>query len=507
MSGSSRFDVVIIGSGMASLTSAALLSKKGFSVCVLEQYSKVGGYLHCFSRFGHRFDTGAHYTGAMGPGQPFHTLLRYLEAYDESLFVPLDPEGFDVFRFPDFEFQLPKGYEKTIERLTKFFPSEREAIRTYFERVKAVVKLFPTYEFTDDALDPVQLIAATETSLATVVEKLTQSRSLRAILYSHCTLHGVMPQEISFGLHAIMVDSLIRGPYGFAKGGDALAQKMVAVIQKNGGTVLTKKKVTRIETMNKIAQAVHTDSGDRYEAKWIVSGCHPKATFRMVDDPGIFSPAFRQRLHTLKETIGIFGIYATHQAPPQFDRLKNYYYFESAEPEKMLDLNRKSDAKPGLAFICPSERIAKSTGTQTLPISIHAACSVEWYKPWIGTAWNKRPHEYHAAKNAYANQIFDFLDQFHPQLKTRIDHFETSTPLSNLYFNGSEEGSAYGIYHSIQNTGARALGPRTHIPNLLITGQNTLFPGILGAAVSALRSAGHICGIKPILKELKELAQ
>jgi all-trans-retinol 13,14-reductase len=114
----SRWDVVIIGSGISALTCAALLSKKGKSVCVLEQYNKVGGYLHCFNRFGDRFDTGAHYVGALGKGQPFHTLLNYLGTYEERLFVELDPNGFDVLRFPDFEFQVPKGYEQTIQRLT-----------------------------------------------------------------------------------------------------------------------------------------------------------------------------------------------------------------------------------------------------------------------------------------------------------------------------------------------------------------------------------------------------
>src|SRR4051794_15307386 len=99
--------VVIIGSGISSLTCAALLSKRGKSVCVLERHTKPGGYLHCFNRFKQRFDTGAHYVGAMDPGQPFYTLLNYLGVYDESLFVPLDEDAFDVMRFPGFDVEFP----------------------------------------------------------------------------------------------------------------------------------------------------------------------------------------------------------------------------------------------------------------------------------------------------------------------------------------------------------------------------------------------------------------
>ena len=82
--------------------------------------------------------------------------------------------------------------------------------------------------------------------------------------------------------------------------------------------------------------------------------------------------------------------------------------------------------------------------------------------------------------------------------------YVTSTPLSNLHFNGSEDGSPYGIYHSIQNTGPRAMGPRTRLLNLLLTGQNSLFPGLLGAATAGLRTSGHILGIKPMLSELRK---
>ena len=123
---SGRYDVILIGSGISSLTAAAILSKKGKSVCVLEKYVKPGGYLHCFNRFGNRFDTGAHYTGALDPGQPFHTLLNYMGVYDESQFVRLNPEGFDEFRFPTFRARIAKDMSAISKFSRAFFrPSGR----------------------------------------------------------------------------------------------------------------------------------------------------------------------------------------------------------------------------------------------------------------------------------------------------------------------------------------------------------------------------------------------
>ena len=94
-------------------------------------------------------------------------------------------------------------------------------------------------------MDSIEVMRAVETPLSKVVEGLTENLELKEVFFSYCTLHGVRPTETPFGLHAIMMDSIIRGPYGFAKGGDALTQKYVEVIKAQGGQVLTKKRVTK----------------------------------------------------------------------------------------------------------------------------------------------------------------------------------------------------------------------------------------------------------------------
>jgi hypothetical protein len=43
------------------------------------------------------------------------------------------------------------------------------------------------------------------------------------------------------------------------------------------------------------------------------------------------------------------------------------------------------------------------------------------------------------------------------------------------------------------------------VRNLLLTGQNTLFPGLLAAAVAGLRTAGNVIGMKPSLAKLREI--
>ncbi|GAB3814755.1 C-3',4' desaturase CrtD [Pontibacter rugosus] len=68
------YDVVIIGSGFGSLTAAALLTKQGLSVCVLEQAKYPGGCSSSYKRKGYWFETGA--TTLVGLDE--HMPLKYL---------------------------------------------------------------------------------------------------------------------------------------------------------------------------------------------------------------------------------------------------------------------------------------------------------------------------------------------------------------------------------------------------------------------------------------------
>lgn len=58
-----NFDAIVIGSGVGGLTTAAILSRAGKKVLVLEQHDQCGGCCHSFYEKGFEFDTGIHYIG------------------------------------------------------------------------------------------------------------------------------------------------------------------------------------------------------------------------------------------------------------------------------------------------------------------------------------------------------------------------------------------------------------------------------------------------------------
>lgn len=492
------WDTIVIGSGISSLTCALLLAKAGQRVLVVERQPKAGGYLHCFSRYGHRFDTGAHYTGGLAAGEPFRALLEHLGAYDPDLFVPL-ADDFDVLRFKDFEVSFERGYDATIARMTDAFPAERAGIKAYFAAVRDAALSLPTYNFALAAPDDDRVGMLMETPLTAVVERLVQDQRLRMVLYAYCVLHGVAPHDVAFGTHAVVTDSLVRGAWGFRHGGEALAARYLGVLATLGGAIIQGTGVKALHTGGtRQVQSVELDDGRQLTAKNIVAGIHPKAVFRLLHD---FRPsvAFASRLGRLTESTPMVGIYAHATAPLPLARNRNYYFFGTDSPAAFA-----TPATLPVAFVCSPDRTGASPA-DAFPLTLHAPASYASYAPWKEHVAGRKPRAYHVQKRVEAEKWLAMAEAFVPGMRAAVARYDVSTPLSNMRFNGSEEGSAYGIYHGLCNTGARAIGPRTHVENLTLTGQSTLFPGILGAAISGLRTAGSLVGIKHIIRQLSPM--
>ncbi len=122
-------DVIVIGSGLGGLECAYILARHGMKVTVLEQDSFIGGCLGTFRRGDTVFDTGFHYVGGLGEGEPLYSLFKYFDLLDLP-WQRLDTECFDEVVIGDEAFPS-NGHRRFAERLSEHFPSERESIEKY----------------------------------------------------------------------------------------------------------------------------------------------------------------------------------------------------------------------------------------------------------------------------------------------------------------------------------------------------------------------------------------
>ncbi|CAL5377978.1 unnamed protein product [Camellia sinensis] len=84
--GKTEADVVVIGSGIAGLCCAGLLSKYQQDALVLESHSLLGGAAHSFEKKGYKFDSGPSlFSGFQSRGPQANPLAQVLDALGESI--------------------------------------------------------------------------------------------------------------------------------------------------------------------------------------------------------------------------------------------------------------------------------------------------------------------------------------------------------------------------------------------------------------------------------------
>ena len=129
------YDVVVIGSGVGGLTAAALLSKSGLSVCVLEKEPHPGGYLAGFRRKDFLFDTAIHWLNQYGPDGMLTRLFDVL-GKDHPAAVP--QQRIRRYLGKGYDYLLTNNPDEMRDQLIADFPHERAGILRFFATAKKI---------------------------------------------------------------------------------------------------------------------------------------------------------------------------------------------------------------------------------------------------------------------------------------------------------------------------------------------------------------------------------
>ncbi|WP_127717059.1 NAD(P)/FAD-dependent oxidoreductase [Halobacteriovorax sp. HLS] len=496
-----NYDAVIIGAGISGLTSSILLAREGMSVAIVEKHSRVGGYLHSFKRFGIEFDTGGHYIGAMEKGGAFRTLLEYLNVYVPEHYRPMAQSKFDRFVIKGKEYSFSQGYDKCIKDLTEHFPHESEGIKQYFEKLLYVAKLMPSSNFKLNERTT-EVFKWMETSLKDTVESYIEDSQLQDVLYSYCTLHGVSPKDVAFAPHAVITDTLIQGPYTFQNSGDDLAKSFKEECSKLGVDFFLGEELLEMNVIDSEIKKLKTTSFE-FCCKYVISSMHPKMTFARLDhDPT--RRVFKDRLLKMKESKSFVAAYIRLKSKTKFDPDTNYYFFKKNISNLFDDAN---PLDPNFLYLCrPGRSNEENYNLKHSFITVHIPCDYSYVSGWKDSTFGKRSESYKAFKEKLKEVIKIELIKIDDSFKTNIDKIEISTPLTNIHYNGSLEGSAYGIYHSISNTGLKGLSPKTKIKNLFLTGQNISFPGLQSSCSAGVRSVSALLRTEKFDEDLRRMS-
>jgi phytoene dehydrogenase-like protein len=136
------YDVIVIGAGIGGLTAAALLSKAGLSVCVLEKEPHVGGYLAGFRRKHFIFDTAIHWLNQSGPDGILDKLFKAIGSDHPKT---IEQHRIRRYKGENFDYLLTNEPDELRDQLIRDFPSEKKGIIKMFLKARQIGKSFKNY--------------------------------------------------------------------------------------------------------------------------------------------------------------------------------------------------------------------------------------------------------------------------------------------------------------------------------------------------------------------------
>ena len=516
------YDVIVIGSGIGGLCSAALLSQMGKKVLVLEQHYTAGGFTHAYEREGYEWDVGVHYIGDMGRKSQGRGLFDYISG-GQLKWAEMDPV-YDRIILGDEHFDFVAGKENFKNSLKQQFPDDTVAIDQYVDLVTTTTKYMAAVSQTKAMPRPLAKLMSLSSknkfpdyaldSSYNVLKGLTDNEKLIAVLCGQWGDHGCPPKESVFLMHALIAGHYFNGGFYPVGGASKIAETIIPQIQVSGGDVLTYADVQEILIVDDRAVGVEMVDGHCLYADYIISNAGVVNTFTKLLPAAISDKfGYRDRVQSLATSMSHGGMYIGLRGTAdelQLPKTNLWIYLDQHHDENVAALRKDPSAPLPLVYVSfPSAKDPnfqrRHPGRSTIEIVI-GPCDFEQYRQWADKSWGKRGDDYEMLKADLSERMLAALYKQLPHLQGKIDYSEVSTPLSTNHFCRYKQGEAYGLAHTKARFEQEWLTPKTRVKGLYLTGQDLISCGVVGALMAGMVTAMSVVGLRgagTLMKKIK----
>lgn len=480
------YDTIIIGTGLGGLVCGYMLAKSGRKVLLLEKNSQIGGCLQTFRRFGVKYDTGMHYIGALDEGQIMYQFFEELNLLKDIHLCRLDENGFDRFNIAGQEYKYASGSERFVETLSQQFPDCRHELQTYVRRIQDIAESSPLYNLNKAGDSSYLESPYLHNSVNELLTSISNNRLLQNVLAGNLPLYAGVKDKTPAYVYALISNSYLQSAWRIVGGSDSIAQSLANSIRSFGGEIRTDSEVSKILCDSEKATSVQLTSGEIIEANHFITDIHPQRVIQLIDSK-LIRPIYRGRVQQMENTVGNFTLYLKFKENCVPYLNYNYYYYaeedvwasyhsQQAEPQSFLYMHQCTE---------DGQQYAQSAEIM-VPMDYREVAK------WAGTITGQRGSDYLEFKQKKAERVLNILGQLFPGISYCIENFESSTPLTYRDYTGTINGSTYGILHDKNAPELTSVSQRTKIPNLIMTGQNIHWHGMLGVTVSAILASKQL---------------
>jgi C-3',4' desaturase CrtD len=494
--GKSKSRVIVIGAGIGGLTAGALLAHRGYSVLILDQALVPGGCASTFKRKGFTFDVGATQVAGLEPGGIHHRIFTEL-GIDLPEATPCDPACAVYLPGEDTPINVWRDQQKWKEERQKQFPGSEPL----WQLMAALFKASWEFQGRDPVLPPrnlwdlLQLTKAVRPStfktvpytLFTVGDalrayKLANDHRLKTFLDLQLKLYSQVGAEetaLLYAATALSVSQLPQGLYHLQGSMQALSDRLVEALEKNGGKLLMRHTVEHIKVEKGKANTV-VIRNQKTDEVWTEGADHVVANVtaqNLVQLLGNKVPnGYKRRVEKLPPASGAFVVYlgVDESALPSGCPPHLQFMYDANGPIGENNSLFVSVSHPG------DGRAPDGKAT------IIASSFVDAQQWWL-------TEDYEGLKQQYTQQAISRLAKFFYLKPETIVHVEAATPRTFARYTARDRGIVGGIGQRISTFGPFGFANRTPINNLWLVGDST-HPGegTAGVSYSALTAVKQI---------------
>lgn len=460
------------------MATAAVLSKSGLDVTVLEAQTYPGGCASTFFHKGYRFDTGATLAAGFYPGGPMELLAQAAGIpdwpihYDSPAMVVHLPNGQNIAchhennRWEDYReafgessLEFFRWQEKTADLLWRFalrLPSW--PVKTLQDAVSVI-----------SALDS-RIIAASPGLGRDVFRPISRHlmkmpENLRLFVDGQLLISAQTTSEYANALYSASALDLPRRGVGHLENGiGTLADILVNTIKNNGGKVIFRQEVTSNTSCTQFNYDIETKKKEKYQADIVIANLTP---WNLVDLMVDNLPKSLKRLPVFpEENWGAFMLYLgvdTSIIPNGF-------------PLHHQILQRRPFGEGNSVFLSISpewDPKRAPIGRRALTVSSHTK-SGQWWQ------WYENDKEtYETQKSSMTEKLLDSVSRVLPDIHNAVNIYLPGTPITFKRYTGRKLGWVGGFP---QTSLFKAFSPKL-ASNLWLVG-DSIFPGQSTAAVA-----------------------